>query len=76
MKSERIRGALQAAEVDVRRNQELVRLKEDLECEFLPESLMAKPVVGGRLAELFRGWGFRSLLAELERSPVEQNLLI
>lgn len=66
VKSERIRGALRAAEGDVRRNQALVRLKEDLDCEFSPEALAAKPVKAQPLADLYRGWGFRSLLAELE----------
>jgi DNA polymerase I len=68
VKSERIRAALRGAEADVRRNQTLVRLQDDLECEFAPEQLALKPVTAGRLAELYRGWGFRSLLAELEAS--------
>jgi len=76
VKSERIRAALGVAEADVRRNQGLVRLKEDLECEFSPERLAVKPADGERLAELFRGWGFRSMLAELERSAAQQQVLI
>ncbi len=68
VKSERVRGALRAAAADVRRNQALVRLKEDLDCEFLPEALAVRPVQAEALAELYRGWGFRSLLAELEAS--------
>lgn len=76
VKSERIRGALRAAEADVRRNQELVRLKVDLECEFSPEALTVKPVAGEQLAELYRRWGFRSLLAELESAQVRQQVLI
>jgi len=76
VKSERIRGALRAAEADVRRNQGLVRLKADLECDFSPAALAVKPVAGERLAELFRGWGFRSLLAELDGSLARQQNLI
>jgi DNA polymerase I len=76
VKSERIRAALRAAEAEVRRNQALVRLRDDLDCEFVPEQLAAKPVDVGKLAELFRGWGFRSLLAELEASQMRQQPLI
>ena len=76
VKSERIREALRLAEADVRRNQALVRLNEGLECEFLPAALAVKPVNEKRLAELYRGWGFRGLLAELEASQMEQRSLI
>src|SRR5882672_4145843 len=34
VKSARIRAALESAEADVRRNQKLVRLQDDLDCEF------------------------------------------
>jgi DNA polymerase-1 len=76
VKSERIRGALRLAEADVRRNLGLVRLDESLACEFLPEALAVRSGDGGRLAELFRRWGFRSLLAELEASAGRQRILI
>jgi DNA polymerase I len=76
VKSERIRGALQAAEGAVRRNQALVRLHDNLECEFLPETLAVRSADGKRLAELYRGWGFRGLLAELEASSERQGDLI
>ena len=66
LKSVRIRGKLQAAQADVRRNQKLVRLQDDLACEFSPAALAAQPVNAGQLAELFGAWGFRSLRAELE----------
>ena len=64
--SERLRSALTAAAEAVRRNQGLVRLREDLPCEFTPEEMADQPADAGRLAPLFRQWGFRSLLAELE----------
>jgi DNA polymerase-1 len=66
VKSERIRGALKAAEADVRRNQLLVRLKTEVGNEFLADSLAVKPADAGRLMELYRRWGFRSMLEELE----------
>jgi len=76
VKSERIRAALQAAEADVRRNQKLVRLQDDLACEFSPDALAERPVDAGGLAELFEGWGFRSLRAELEAGLTRQEHLL
>lgn len=76
VKSERIRGSLRASEAAARRNQAMVRLKDDLECDFSPPKLAVGDADAGRLAELFRGWGFRSMLAELEASQVRQQTLI
>ena len=66
VKSERIRGALKTAEADVRRNQSLVRLKTEVGGEFSADALVARPTDAVRLMGLYRGWGFRSMLAELE----------
>ncbi len=74
--SERLRTALTAAGGAVRRNQDLVRLREDLPCEFSPDEMAGQPADGGRLAALFRQWGFRSLLAELETAPSRQPVLL
>ncbi len=76
VKSLRIRAALHAAEADVRRNQKLVRLQDDLECEFSPESMAERPVDTGRLAALFGEWGFRSMRAELEAGETRQESLL
>lgn len=66
VKSVRIRAKLHAAGSDVRRNQELVRLQDDLVCEFSPAALAEQPGNVAQLAELFSEWGFRSMRAELE----------
>ena len=66
VKSERIRGALKLAEADVRRNQSLVRLKTEVGSEFSADALVARPADAERLMGMYRGWGFRSMLAELE----------
>ena len=66
VKSVRIRAKLQSAEADVRRNQKLVRLQDDLACEFSPAALAEQPGNAGQLAELFGAWGFRSMRAEIE----------
>jgi DNA polymerase-1 len=65
VRSEKLRAALATAADDVRRNVKLVRLKDDLPCEFSAEALAVKPADVGRLAELFGRWGFRSMASEL-----------
>jgi DNA polymerase-1 len=77
VRSEKLRANLRAAEPIVRRNRDLVRLREDLSCEFLPDELAEKPADAGRLRELYRRWGFKSLLAALEEQAREcQAILI
>jgi DNA polymerase-1 len=74
VKSARVRDALRAAADAVRRNRELVRLRDELACDFLPAELAEKPADAGRLRELFAGWGFKGLLAALEsESPRERQ---
>lgn len=76
VKSARIRQALQAAETEVRRNQALVRLQPEVGGEFSAETLVVRPADAGRLAELFREWGFRSMLAEALAGAARQPDLI
>jgi DNA polymerase-1 len=76
VKSERLRGALAGSAAAVRRNQELVRLKADLPCDFSLEALREKPADAEQLAPLYRRWGFRSLLAEVEASQTQQAVLL
>jgi DNA polymerase-1 len=75
VKSEKLRAALRDSAGIVRRNCELVRLHDDLQCEFSPENLAEKPADTNRLRELFSRWGFKGMLAALgepagERQPV------
>jgi DNA polymerase I len=77
VKSERHRANLRAAEDAVRRNQGLVRLRDDLPSPFSPVALAEKPVDAGRLRELYRRWGFKKLLAALGEEVTEcQAVLI
>ena len=77
VKSEKLRAALRdAAEDVVRRNQELVRLRDDLPCEFSPEELAGKPADAGRLRELYRRWGFKGMLAALGKTPRERQAVL
>ena len=74
VKSERVRSALRGAADAVRRNLGLVRLRDDLPCDFSPADLAEKPADTGRLRELFAGWGFKGMLAALEaESPRERQ---
>jgi DNA polymerase-1 len=68
VKSEKLRAALRASADAVRRNGDLVRLRDDLPCEFSPDELAGKPADAGRLRELYRQWGFETLLAVLEKT--------
>jgi DNA polymerase-1 len=76
VKSERLRTALQAAGDAVRRNRELVRLLDDLPCEFSPDALAGKPADAGRLRELYQRWGFKGMLAALEGLSGERQAIL
>jgi len=77
VKSDRLRSALQNAEKAVRRNREMVRLRDDLRCDFVPEKLAMRTADVARLRQLYSGWGFKGLLAALEPpNPQQQTVLI
>ena len=77
VKSEKLRAALRISAEEVRRNLKLVKLQDDLMCEFSPENLMPKPPDAGRLAGLFRQWGFNGMLKALEKpADTRQAVLI
>ena len=76
VKSERLRAALRASADVVRRNCELVRLRDDLPCEFLPDELAEKQADACQLRELYRRWGFKTLLATLEESACEYQAVL
>jgi DNA polymerase I len=74
--SERIRKALAEAQADVLRNRELVRLWQESAPMTDLQGLSLNRPNEGRLAELYKKWGFKSLLRELEQrqQPVEPLL--
>jgi DNA polymerase I len=76
VKSERIRQALQHAEAEVRRNQGLVRLQPEVGGKVELETFVARSAERSQLAELYRAWGFRSLLAEVLGAAARQPELI
>jgi DNA polymerase-1 len=71
VKSERLRRALFGAKEAVLRNRELVRLHE-VACDFSPEEMIAKSPNVERLRELYKRWGFKTLLAALEESALRE----
>ncbi len=76
IKSDRVRAALRASAEIVRRNQQLIRLRDDLPLEFSLEALPVKTGDAGQLQELYARWGFKSLLQEvLARSAPQGQLL-
>ena len=76
VKSERLRAALRDAADAVWRNRELVRLRDDLPCEFLPAALAEKPADAGRLRELYQIWGFKGMLAALDELSRERQAVL
>ena len=76
VKSERLRGALECAKADVRRNQALIRLKDDLAFECQPAQLTEQTADIEKLRECFSRWGFKSMLAAIESIRPAQEMLI
>jgi 5'-3' exonuclease len=83
VKPEKLRESLRRSAAAVRRNMSLVRLDENLPCDFAPENFLEKPADAARLAGLFRQWGFNGLLKALESvesgekpADLQQSVLI
>jgi DNA polymerase-1 len=77
VKTERLRLSLSGAADKVRRNVEMVRLRDDLPCEFSASEYCIKPQAVAKLQELYRQWGFNRMLAALdEAGPESQQILI
>jgi DNA polymerase-1 len=72
VKPEKLRASLQNSADAVRRNLELVSLRE-VPCEFAPERLAVRLPDLEKLRELFRRWGFGGMLAELDPQPAERQ---
>jgi DNA polymerase-1 len=68
VRSDRLRENLRTSLELLRRNQQLVRLKDETPCEVTLEVLTVKPGDDGALRKLFSGWGFKTLLSELEQA--------
>lgn len=77
VKSERVRQSLAGAQAAVLRNQELIRLRDDVGGVFDLQEAGLRPEDATRLAKLYQGWGFRTMQAELEarRRPAQGEFL-
>ena len=73
VKSDRIRASLAGAAADLRRNQRMIRLWDDLPLETSIESLRAVAADDGALIALYTRWGFGSLRRELEAKQSAQG---
>ena len=76
VKSDKLRESLRNSEAAVRRNLQLVRLHDHLSCDFVPDELIAKAPDVGRLAGLYRQWGFNGLLKALEKATDLQQVVL
>lgn len=76
VKTDRIRNALIAAKQDVYRNREMVRLWKEAGREVPFEDLRPEASNDCLLADLFRKWGFRSLLQEIEQGKKQAEPLL
>ncbi len=76
MKSEKLRAALRDSAEAVLRNQKMIRLQDDLPCNFSPEELKAKAADVARLRELYQRWGFNGMLASLPDLTRESQAIL
>ena len=76
VKSDRLRNTLQQSKETVKRNVNLVRLPETMPFETDLDELADVNANPDALRELFRRWGFRSMLAELESAQSRQTVLL
>ena len=75
VKSDRLRGVLETAAGTARRNQQLIRLRDDLPMELNLEKLRPGPGNPAQQAGLFQRWGFKTLRAPLPPEPSQQGEL-
>lgn len=76
VKSDRLRAALAEGEGLVRKNLELIRLKDCAGNEVTLEMCEPAQRDEGRLMELYRRWGFKGMLKELEEQREEQGCFL
>ena len=71
--SERLRASLHASAEVTRRNQELVRLNDKVECGPELEELKVREGDFDALHHLYERWGFRTLLHELQQAQLKKT---
>src|SRR5207249_3795271 len=77
VKSERLRSSLATSESVVRRNQQLIKLKDEVPEAISLDDLAVQTPDAAQLAGLYSRWGFKTLAKALAESNAEQpDLLI
>lgn len=71
--SERLRASLQSSTEIVRRNRDLVRLNDKVECGPELAELNVREGDFDSLHHLYEGWGFRTLLHELQQARLKKT---
>ena len=71
VKSERLRANLAENAAVIRRNVEMVRLREDLVCDVAPGEFGMREPAREKLLELYGRWGFKGKLAALAAAGAE-----
>ena len=74
VKSERLRTRLQAAKETVRRNQQLIRLRDSLPCDLRVEDMAVRQGNAEELRRLYSGWGFKNLLQTMKNQGQSDDL--
>ncbi len=75
VKSDKLRANLRVASEIVRRNRELIRLKDDLTDVWPLERTLLAPPEAPRLRTLYAEWGFRTMLERVSASLEQPALL-
>ena len=73
IKSDKLRVNLLAATAIVHRNQQLIRLRDDLPGDHSPSLFVVKPGDNEALYSLYSRWGFNTLRQELEVTGLRQT---
>ena len=76
VKSDRMRGLLKDSEAIVRKNRELIRLNDSVRGDLDLRGCLLRSANEVRLVDLYRRWGFKSMLAELEARLEAQPCLL
>jgi DNA polymerase-1 len=76
VKSERLRGLLRDSEAVVRKNRDLIKLNDCVRGDLDLTGCAMRPANDQRLSELYRRWGFKSMLKEAEARLEAQPCLL
>jgi DNA polymerase I len=76
VKSERLRNSLRDSEAVVKKNLNLIRLNDCVDGGLTLKDCLVKPADDRQLIELYRRWGFKTMLQELEARQEAQPCLL